>query len=362
MHTHTAPEDIAYGEARRQEVNATISRFMAIITLSLAPFLLMIDFNRWQAGRFDGSALYWLLACFHTTLILSAIPGMALWVPRYSKQFHAVAARTHLIALTSSLAALGVLGIVERASLVLIAISLISGNLVFHITFRDRIQFNVALSVGGAITLAAFSEGDFLKLMIITAEFLGLVIVCAVSGELRTRDYAALALAERTMARMAHYDALTGLANRHNLHEHIHRHLAAVSRGRPFTVILVDVDHFKSVNDTYGHDVGDQVLKVVARILQHVAREIDVVGRWGGEEFLVLCPDTGLEGGRLLAERLAETLRAEVIEKVGRKTASFGVAQAQPGEAIEPLLARADTALYTAKQKGRDRVCVATSP
>jgi diguanylate cyclase (GGDEF)-like protein len=357
---HTAREDIAYGEARRLEINTTISRFLTLVTMALAPFLLMIDFNRWQAGRFDESALYWLLAGFHAALLLSALPGLALWAPRYSTQLKTAAAKAHLFLLTASLAGLGVLGIVERASLVMLAISLICTNLVFHITLRDRIQFNAALSVVGAITLAAFSEGDFLKLMIITTELVGLVMVCAVSGELRTRDYAALARAERGMARMAHYDALTGLANRRNLNEHIGHHLAAISRGRQFTVILIDVDHFKSVNDTHGHDVGDLVLKAVARVLQRGARESDIVGRWGGEEFLVLCPDTESEGGRLLAERLAATLRAEAIEKVGRKTASFGVAQAQPGEAIEPLLARADTALYTAKQNGRDQVCVVT--
>lgn len=360
MHMYSTPEDAAYVEARRQEVNATLSRFLAIVTLALVPLLLMIDFNRWQAGRFDESALYWLLAAFHACLLLSALPGMALWVPGYTDRLKAAAARAHPIALTSSLAGLGILGIVERGSLVLLAISLISTNLVFHITRRDRLRFNGALSLVGAITLMVFFDGDFLKLLIITAEAVGLVIVCAVSGELRSRDYAALALAERSMARMAHYDTLTGLANRRHLHERIGHHLAAVPRGRPFSVILVDVDHFKWVNDRHGHDVGDHVLKVVAGILQKGARETDVVGRWGGEEFLVLCPDTESEGGRLLAERLADTLRAGVIDHVGRQTASFGVAQAQAAESMENLLSRADTALYTAKQGGRDQVCIAT--
>lgn len=362
LDTNTTPEDLAYGEARRHATNATISRFLTIITLALTPLLLMIDFNRWQSGRFDQSALYWLLACFHACLFLSALPGLALWTTRCPKRLQATAARAHLVALTFSLAGLGVLGIVERGSLVLLAISLLCTNLVFHITLKDRIRFNLALCVVGAITMAAFSDGDMLKLLIITGEFLGLILVCAVSGELRTRDYAALALAERTMSKMAHHDALTGLANRRHLNEHLGHHLAAVSRGSQFTVVLVDVDHFKSVNDTHGHDVGDLVLKRVAAILQKGARESDIVGRWGGEEFLVLCPQTETEGGRLLAERLADMLRAEAIDKVGRQTASFGVAQAGPGETLEPLLARADAALYTAKKSGRDRVCVTALP
>ena len=160
------------------------------------------------------------------------------------------------------------------------------------------------------------------------------------------------------MARMARSDALTGVANRRSLEEHLGSHLSAVGRGRPLTVIMIDIDHFKSVNDTYGHDVGDAVLKAVAQLLHDGVRPVDLVGRWGGEEFLVVCPDTPCDPGRLLAERLAASLRTKDIDRVGRKTASFGVAEARTGDTIDSLFVKADQALYAAKSGGRDRVCV----
>lgn len=358
--SHISPEDIAHLDARLGSTNINISRYLAVISLALAPLLVMIDVHRWQTGRFEETPLYWLLAVLHASLVLSAAPGLVLWMPKKVGQSLLVASgRIHLIVLTSSLAAMGILGIAERGGLVLLAIALLCANLVYQIKLRQRLLFNLLVSLIGALTLFVFAEGGTIRTLIVTAEMLGLVLVCAVAGELRFRDFTALILAERAMASMAYADSLTGLANRRSLQEHICRHLASAARGRPFTVVLVDVDHFKAVNDTHGHDVGDEVLKVVAEVMLAGARQPDIVGRWGGEEFLVICPDTAEEGGRLLAERLASHLRVREIGKAGRRTASFGVAQASHEETMESLLVRADEALYAAKKGGRDRVCVA---
>ena len=128
--------------------------------------------------------------------------------------------------------------------------------------------------------------------------------------------------------------------------------------GHVFSVILVDLDHFKHVNDTHGHQVGDQVLITAARLLQQYCREIDVVGRWGGEEFLIICPETPCAGAAKLAESLRQHLAAHLFPVVQQQTASFGVACYHLGELAEILLARADVALYHAKTQGRNQVVV----
>ncbi|MFM9012834.1 MAG: GGDEF domain-containing protein, partial [Gemmatimonadota bacterium] len=125
---------------------------------------------------------------------------------------------------------------------------------------------------------------------------------------------------------------------------------------RPLSVILVDLDDFKRVNDTYGHNAGDDVLRGVARLLQQRGRLSDTVGRWGGEEFVLVCPGTTLLEAHALAESLRERIASRDFSGVGRRTASLGVATARPGETPDALLARADEALYEAKSAGRNRV------
>ena len=124
------------------------------------------------------------------------------------------------------------------------------------------------------------------------------------------------------------------------------------------SVILMDLDHFKLVNDTYGHQVGDQVLVAVANLLRQGSREIDVVGRWGGEEFLLICRDTDLTGATILAEKLCRLISDHTFTTVGKKTGSFGVACLRSTEDTDTLIARADSALYRAKHSGRNRVAV----
>jgi diguanylate cyclase (GGDEF)-like protein len=120
--------------------------------------------------------------------------------------------------------------------------------------------------------------------------------------------------------------------------------------------VLLDIDHFKSVNDKYGHPVGDQVLVDVARLLAEGTREVDVVGRWGGEEFLIICPDTTFDGAMAAAEKLRELISNHSFSVVGSKTASFGVATVRTNDTIPALMARADSALYLCKANGRNCV------
>ena len=159
---------------------------------------------------------------------------------------------------------------------------------------------------------------------------------------------------------LATTDTLTGLPNRRRLEEACQIQMARVKRhGEKLSVVIIDVDKFKSVNDTYGHQVGDQVLQNVAMVLGETVRESDFVGRWGGEEFMVLCPATRLADAGTVAEKLRAAIAAHDFPVVGQKTASFGVAELAAGETLEHAVERADTALYRAKENGRNRVEVA---
>lgn len=166
------------------------------------------------------------------------------------------------------------------------------------------------------------------------------------------------------LARQATTDELTGTRNRRSLLETARREFARAARyGHPLSVLMLDIDHFKRINDSHGHDVGDQVLKAVADAFRRELRESDVLGRLGGEEFGVILPNTGDEGAAAVAERLRARIDAmrlsgdwggDITPKV-----SVGVACAQGVSRIEDVIKRADQALYAAKAAGRNRVYTA---
>jgi two-component system, cell cycle response regulator len=153
-------------------------------------------------------------------------------------------------------------------------------------------------------------------------------------------------------------DHLTGLANRRRFERQLDREVTRTERySHPFCLLMLDLDHFKDVNDTYGHDAGDDVLRHLGRILQEVTRGIDLAARIGGEEFAVILPETTLEGGLEVAERLRDAIARAQMPLVGSITTSVGVAQFSAGSGqASGLLAAADAALYEAKRTGRNRV------
>lgn len=119
---------------------------------------------------------------------------------------------------------------------------------------------------------------------------------------------------------------------------------------------MLDIDHFKAVNDTYGHNTGDMVLQEFAKILQSTCRETDTVGRWGGEEFLIICPDTNREAALTLAETIRANIEANDFPRVEQVTASLGVGLCQPDDNIDTVMERTDAALYQAKANGRNQI------
>jgi len=152
-------------------------------------------------------------------------------------------------------------------------------------------------------------------------------------------------------------DKLTQVYNRMELDKCLENEYNRYQRHKNiFSVILVDIDHFKSVNDTYGHQVGDSVLIEMANLLKENSRKTDIVGRWGGEEFMVICIDTDIDGATTLAENLRKTTEAFEFNVVKYKTISVGVSEINDTDNIETLLKRTDKHLYKAKENGRNKV------
>lgn len=152
-------------------------------------------------------------------------------------------------------------------------------------------------------------------------------------------------------------DPLTGLYNRLKLDELFEANLHNAQRHEtPFSIILLDIDKFKNVNDTFGHQAGDGVLKEFAALLKENLRTEDILGRWGGEEFLILIPNSDLNGAAVLAEKLRLLIHNHSFATIGHKTSSFGVSTHHYGDDEKSMVSRADEALYRAKQNGRNRV------
>ncbi len=159
------------------------------------------------------------------------------------------------------------------------------------------------------------------------------------------------------LAEQASSDPLTRIANRRRLDDELDRLIAQSRRyGQPLSVILIDLDLFKQVNDHFGHDIGDQILIETVRRLTATVRDADLLGRWGGEEFLLLAPNTDHAAACALAERCRQAIAESPMPTAGEVTASLGVATHAADDVSRSLMRRADLALYTAKAEGRDRV------
>ena len=161
-------------------------------------------------------------------------------------------------------------------------------------------------------------------------------------------------------------DSLTGLKNRRGLERAVEDLLRDPPGLLGSALLLADIDHFKVVNDTYGHVLGDKVIRAVAHVLRSSIKGRDVAARLGGEEFAVLLPQTSITGAAAVAEQIRCTVaqgricRPDGNESIGQVTLAVGVAVAKPGDTLESLLERADAAMYTAKRAGRNRISLAT--
>lgn len=168
---------------------------------------------------------------------------------------------------------------------------------------------------------------------------------------------ASLNLESRRYEDMAKTDDLTGLRNRVGIRNLLHQALMDWrSKGTPFSFIIIDLDNFKRINDSYGHDVGDEILRNAAELMARYVRRTDALARWGGEEFVLVCPDTGLDQAVQAAENLRQEIEAHLRYRGEAITASFGVATMTEAN-LDHLFKKADMALYEAKRLNRNRVC-----
>lgn len=172
-----------------------------------------------------------------------------------------------------------------------------------------------------------------------------------------------------SVRREAMTDGLTGLRNRKSFDRDLRNSvIEAMEREHPLTLLMIDIDHFKSFNDNYGHQVGDQVLRLVARTLTDGVKGRDIAARYGGEEFAIVLPETPLQAGVAVANSLRRAIESKDVinrttnERLGKITISVGVAEFVSGEPLPDFIDRADAALYTAKHNGRNQVAAAPAP
>jgi diguanylate cyclase (GGDEF)-like protein len=224
--------------------------------------------------------------------------------------------------------------------------------------------FGALLLIGLVYTFYEWqTQEDMVEAYVLGRFYLANVIyiVLLAAGVRLSEQYLRARTLTETMTHLAHIDPLIRVANRRELEATMAREKSRADRYKqPLALVMFDIDHFKQVNDTYGHEAGDAVLKEAACAMQGLLRASDLLGRWGGDEFLVIAPQTDAPQAGVLAERLRHGLSALVFEQVGGITGTFGVAEFHPQEIAADWLKRADAALYAAKQAGRN--CVATAP
>ncbi len=161
----------------------------------------------------------------------------------------------------------------------------------------------------------------------------------------------------KELQQMVHTDPLTGAKNRLAFIKRITEEIERAKRYEaPLSIIMFDIDHFKKINDTYGHNVGDNVLKGMVKIVEEHLRKSDNLYRTGGEEFIVILPNTDIEKAEIVAEKIREAICKTKFEKVGRVTISIGVTQVTEDDDEDTVTSRVDEALYRAKNTGRNRV------
>jgi len=171
------------------------------------------------------------------------------------------------------------------------------------------------------------------------------------------RDISDRKIMEEKLRNMANTDQLTGAYNRHKFLECLDYEIKRVQRNKaPLSLVMLDIDHFKRINDTYGHSTGDTILRELVRIIRNGLRQVDVLTRWGGEEFLILLPDTKKLDAASLAERLRSMVSDHDFPQAGHVTISLGIAELERNESVEDFINRVDEHMYLAKQSGRNRV------
>lgn len=344
-----------------------------IVTLRWVGFpiflaLLILDWLRWKGGMMAGEGtdaqLYLWLVVSH--LFVGAGTLCSFWIAANRRQDPSAQVRSavslHMILIATGLLLMAPLALKVHASTFGFAVAVIVGNLIYHLPRPTRVVFNSLAALIAVYAVRAGYTGAAAATMLRFTEVSVILVLTVLAGSLVRRQRIRSIIIEQRLSSLALVDGLTGVASRRRVEEVAEGEIAMSASDRPLSIILLDLDDFKLVNDTHGHNAGDEVLRGVARLLQQRSRLNDTVGRWGGEEFLMVLPDTPATGALELAEVLRGRIARQLFEGIGTCTASFGVAESRPGDSLVDLIARADTALYDAKRAGRNRVREAIPP
>jgi len=232
---------------------------------------------------------------------------------------------------------------------------------VYYSKFKFLIFFSLFFMIGGLIisyVLSQFLKNNFLKyqkrIYKTTEDLKKLNEGLEDKVQERTKELEEMAEELKVLATT---DSLTKVNNRYAIMNTMETEISRAKRyNEPLSVLLFDVDHFKNINDNYGHDIGDVVLYQLAQAVKESLRDIDIIGRYGGEEFLVLMPNTVIENAKNSAERIRMTIEKHCFQTVGTVTISLGLAQWQEGEDVNTLFKRLDKLMYRSKETGRNRL------
>ncbi|MCL3861584.1 diguanylate cyclase [Actinotalea sp. K2] len=327
-----------------------------VLVLALLSMLVPIFGNAISISRPEGTEAFDL-----TPVLFLVTAGFWSWIERYRTEYRSVPVSTNdvLTALGDAVTVLDARGRILQVNPAALALLTRSGApRVIGLPWQDVVPHDIARALDGVDRRTVTTPtGEVLdiritRLAVDSGRSRGSVVVI--------RDVTELEQLRAELAELAIRDALTGLYNRRHLEAGLRRAVdEAADAGEPLAVVLLDIDRFKLVNDTYGHAVGDEVLIDVAHGLQRAVRPQDVVARLGGEEFVVLLPRTSAEMARNRAERWRTTCATRQVRTQAGElqvTVSAGVAELWPGATAAELLDHADRALYAAKAGGRNRV------
>ena len=325
--------------------------------------LLVLGFSLWDryVDPFGWHDAFWARLAGAAVILATGI------VQRVSKRIEWAAMLSKVRFTAGVLAVAVALALVERGFLVGIAglVSVLFSGPYIAIDKRDLLKMLVVPVAGTGVVMAVAGVDRFTQVNAWTFILLAIAVCFMLARVFEASNRRAFAL-EQQLSREARTDALTGLRNRRALEEAAAAELKRAARlATPIAVLIGDVDHFKLINDRHGHDTGDKVIRAVGAHLTAVARESDVLGRWGGEEFLAILPASDEESAMALAERMrAAIVAAQMpLPDGAHVTISIGVAALPEGKADawswDRLLQRADRAMYRAKKEGRNRVVAA---
>lgn len=336
--------------ARRHHVPRAIGHALAFV--AIAPVV----------ATLEPSAALWVLLVLHCF----AWPHLARWFATRSDAPQRIERRNLILDAAGAGVWIAVMQFNVMPSAVLVAVLAMdracAGGL------RLALQALAALAIACVATAAlrgfGFAPATSVSEMLATLPFL--VLYPTFVGNFAWRLAQQVRDQNRLLEALSRTDGLSGLLNRSHWESVVTEELARARRSaRPLALVMLDVDHFKSINDRFGHPVGDAAIRRVAGLVRASIRSSDVAGRYGGEEFCVLLPDTSLEDAYVVAERIRRTIESASIEAAGhaiRCTVSVGVAVADTGAPAadpQPWIERADRALYRAKAEGRNRTVLA---